>query len=542
MTSRGLSLTVAAAWLAGAGCASRQVVPATADAPASPAAAQTQTSPPTPESVLPPISQVKHEALQERPIPKNGQPTPNKSDDTETAPTPKKSNSPEAAPKSLLNDDKPGAAAKPAVGLTLDQAINFCLLNDPKIRAGFEAINQASADALTASLKPNPILFTDIQLLPLTRPFTVQDQGGPPQYDFQVSYPIDWYLFGKRAAAMASAALGVKQSEADYADLIRQRVTQAALAYYDLLEGRALLALAHQDVENLRTVEEASRKAVEAGGRPTVELSRVRLDLLKSLQAVRDAEVVVGTARAKLRALLGRADAAPTFELSDTLDRTFVGDPPDVEEAIELAKANRPDLRSLRVQIDKARADMDVERRKAYPDVTPQIGYTRQFQRQAIGFPDANSYMTSLTMSLPIYNRNQGNRAKAQSVYTQNILQLQSGEVDLRAELEQVSLEYRAAYQTARAVAQEQLQLAGQVRDSIVKAYAAGGRPLLDVLDAQRNYRDTYRLYISSRASYWRAVYRFHSAIGGEVTPNARQPAQSPAGGAGGATAAPVGP
>ena len=44
----------------------------------------------------------------------------------------------------------------PAEALTLDQAISLCLNNDPKIRAGFEDIHQAHADALTASLKPNP--------------------------------------------------------------------------------------------------------------------------------------------------------------------------------------------------------------------------------------------------------------------------------------------------------------------------------------------------------------------------------------------------
>jgi len=57
-----------------------------------------------------------------------------------------------------------------------------------------------------------------------------------------------------------------------------------------------------------------------------------------------------------------------------------------------------------------------------------------------------------------------------------------------------------------------------EVRDSITKAYDVGGRPLIDVLDAQRTYRDTYRLYISSRANYWRSVYKYNSAIGKQVT------------------------
>ena len=44
-----------------------------------------------------------------------------------------------------------------------------------------------------------------------------------------------------------------------------------------------------------------------------------------------------------------------------------------------------------------------------------------------------------------------------------------------------------------------------------------GGRPLIDVLDAQRSYRDTYRLYISSRADYWRALCKYNSVIGKQV-------------------------
>ena len=119
---------------------------------------------------------------------------------------------------------------------------------------------------------------------------------------------------------------------------------------------------------------------------------------------------------------------------------------------------------------------------------------------------------------MPLFDRNQGNRAKAKSVITQNCYNLQSGIVDLRAEIEQVVRDFSTAYENAKSIAQEQLKLAAEVRDSITRAYDAGGRPLIDVLDAERSYRDTYRLYISSRADYWRSVYKYNSAIGKQVT------------------------
>jgi cobalt-zinc-cadmium efflux system outer membrane protein len=405
--------------------------------------------------------------------------------------------------------------------LTFDQAISATLTADPKIRAGFEVITQANADLLTSSLLPNPTLLVDGLFLPLRR-ITPDQPGGPPQTDVQIGYPIDWYLFGKRAAAMASAFLGVRQSEASFADLIRQRVTATATAFYTVLEAKALVELAREDVANLSRLAAAMRQAVGAGGKPVVDLNRVQLDLLRSQQGLRGAESTLVAARASLRALLGRSDAEPGFDVEGNLDAPLTAEPLPVDEAFAVALENRPDIRSLRLQVSKAQADARVEERKAYPQVTPALTYTHQFQ-QPIGAPDFDSWDVAVNVTLPLFDRNQGNRAKAESVAVQNSLNLQAGMVDLRAEIEQVVQEFRTAYKNAQAVAQEQLKLATDVRDSITKAHAAGGRPLIDVLDAQRNYRDTYRLYITSRANYWRSLYRFSSAIGKQVQPHHEQ-------------------
>jgi cobalt-zinc-cadmium efflux system outer membrane protein len=404
--------------------------------------------------------------------------------------------------------------------VTFDQAINATLLADPKIRAGLEVINQANADLLTSSLSPNPTLTADVQLLPLTRPFTVDRQGGPPQTDYQISYSIDWFLFGKRAAAMASASAGVGVSEADYADLVRTRVRDTATAFYDVVEAKALLDLAHQDLENLRRVAAATQKAVDAGGRPQVDLNRTRLEVIKSQQDLREAEKTLTVAKAKLQSLMGRRDSDPTFDVSATLDAAVTDQPLPVDEALTLAEQNRPDIRSLRLQVEKTGRDIHSERTKAYPQVTPQLGYTHQFQQKAIGFPDADSWMMSVNLALPFFDRNQGNIAKAKSIRAQSSFNLDAGLIDLRAEIVEVVQEFRTAYQNAGAVAEEQVRLARDVRDSIEKSFQVGGRTLLEVLDAEREYRDTYRTYIMNRANYWRALYKFNSAVGRQVLSN----------------------
>lgn len=261
--------------------------------------------------------------------------------------------------------------------MTLDQIINTTLLADPKLRAGFEAINQAHAEALQASLRPNPTFGIAQTLLPLTRPFTEDAQGGPPQLDLGISYPIDWYVFGKRAAAMQAAALGVRASEAEFADLVRLRVLGAAIAYFDVLEARSLVDLARQDVANFRQVEAITQRAVEGGGRPQVELGRIRLDRLTAEQGLRDAENALVAAKARLRAIMGLADHDPDFDVQGNLEEIGVADILPLEEAYAVAIRNRPDIAALHWRSHQGRAEMWRERRQAYPEMVPQIGYTR---------------------------------------------------------------------------------------------------------------------------------------------------------------------
>jgi cobalt-zinc-cadmium efflux system outer membrane protein len=429
----------------------------------------------------------------------------------------------------LVAAPPPAASPEPAVeaALTLDQAINAALRNDPRLRAAFENINQAHGDFINASLLPNPNNNLSYTLLPLTHPFTVRKTGGPPQLDVGLNWGIDWFLFGKRLAAMAPASLNVQASEADYADAVRQRVAEVTQAFYTALETRDLVGVLRQQVENFERVEAALVKAVDAGGRPRVDLNRVRLDLFDSRRALRSAESDAAVARARLRALLGPGGPVP--DIIGSLDAPLGGTVLSADESFVLAEQNRPDLQALRVKVSRAEADVVNQERKGYPEVTPQVGYTYQFQEKAVRAPNANSYGLGVVWSVPIFNRNQGERLKAASNVVQSQYELEAGRVEARAEIEAALQELLAARANAQTLTEDQLKLAADVRDTLQRAYQAGGRTLLEVLDANRNYSETLRASVTTRAAYWRALYRYYSAIGRQVTTHdAAPPARLP--------------
>jgi cobalt-zinc-cadmium efflux system outer membrane protein len=406
------------------------------------------------------------------------------------------------------------AAGSDEPKLALDQAITLSLAA-PRLRAARELIPQAEADALTASLLPRPTATFGADLLPLARPFTVEEPGGPPQLAGGLTFPLDWLLFGKRSAGMASARVGIGIAEAEYADAVRRRVAETTEAFYDVLEAETLVDLARQTVADLEHTETALQKAGESGGRPQVDLSRVRLERQGARREERSARAALISAKAALSALVGRQDGV---EVAGTLDGPLGVKPLEVEQAFALALEHRPDILALRQRVAKARRDQVVEDRNARPDAAFGFGVTRQFQR-AVGAPDVVAWGASVEVGLPLFDRNQGNRAKARSAAVQAEHELNAATADLRAGVVRAVESLRAARDTATELTQTDLDLASQVRDSIQKAYDAGGRPLIEWLDAQRGYRETYRAYVTSRADYWRALSQYECALGKRLTP-----------------------
>ena len=401
--------------------------------------------------------------------------------------------------------------------ITLEYAIKKTLENDPQIQSNIENIKQAEADLISAGLLPNPTLSSSVSLMPLNQPFTVNRQGGPPQTDIAVSFPLDWFLFGKRTTQIISAQKNVDVITAGYADFIRQRIATVVATFYDVLEAAAILELAKEDLLNLSDVETITSNRVKLGGVGTVELDKVQLLILNSHREVRVRELALQTAYSRLRTFLGSNDIKLIQVTGDLTIKSPLLQPISIERAIALAQENRPDLLALQRQVDQMESVVAAEKAKAYPQVTSHLGYTRQFQEKAIGFPDANAWGGGLDISIPLFDRNQGNIAKSQSAKAQSELDLKAKQVALSDEINQAVLTYQNAFQILTNDDPGQLEAARNVRNKIRSAYELGGKTLMEVLDAQRMYRETYRLHITARSSYWHALYALNAAVGTPV-------------------------
>jgi cobalt-zinc-cadmium efflux system outer membrane protein len=401
--------------------------------------------------------------------------------------------------------------------VTLEEAVDEALAQAPDVLVGLETVIQARADLKTASLYPNPTFTagTTLQPAPGTR-FTPSNPGGPPQYQFDLSIPLDPLVFGKQSAATDSARRAVDVAGADLADLKRTRTGDVASAFFDVLLAKALLLLVREDLENLKRIEALTRRRVELGGAPAVDLDRARLAVATSQQDVRTAESAEVSARAVLGSLLGRTSAAPGVDVSGSLVIPQPLPPPDLETLLGAADKYRADIVSLQRQVDRWLLEARSQNRQALPQLSITGGYIYQVQ-QSVGLKNFNEWEATVGISLPLFDRNQGNIAKAESQARQASHSLEAKRASVRAELAQDLSVFRAAHAAVIAEDQTQLDAAKSVRDRMEAAYQAGGRTILELLDAERAYRDAQRLHIGVQSAYWHELHRINAAVGRTV-------------------------
>jgi cobalt-zinc-cadmium efflux system outer membrane protein len=402
----------------------------------------------------------------------------------------------------------------PLEKITLPMAIELCVNNNFRVRAGAERILMADGDFITSSLIPNSALFADSQLIPL-RHVDMNSQLGPPQYDALLSVPIDWLLFGKRLAAMKAARLGVEVSSADSADVLRVQLARTVDAFYEVLQDEAYFTLSERYLEELQKMEKLTEELANNKKVGPLEVDRIKLAVHEALLERHDRELALEIARARFRPFIGRTASDPPFEIDGELTVKTVVPPPTLAEAVSLAEVHRPDLIAGRKEVDQAHATVELERRRAKPQVALQPGWSYQDQAHQTPFHNGSMFDIGISTTLPITDRNQGNIRKAQAQAAERQFTYFGDRADALADVEASVRTYDDAVEHLTLFnTQETLKAAQDLRKNMEAAYRAGDRKLIELLDAEKAYRDRLGHVIEFESTYWRALNQLNAAVG----------------------------
>lgn len=285
--------------------------------------------------------------------------------------------------------------------LTLPQLDRLVLLNNPDLRSARAQHQLAQAQLLQAGLLPNPSLSGSVGYL-------VSGGGNATAWSAGISEDIAALVtLGPRRAAANAEAKRVATS------LLWQEwqiPAKGRLLFVELVEGERLLALQRKTLTLLDRRTASLRKALAEG---TIDLGTAA----PLLSATADAHNPFDTAqrhqlkqRHQLAALLGLAPgvALPLAPVP-ALPKPNAG---AVEQAAQSVQRRRPDLVALQLGYRAQEANVRGAIRAQFPALV--LGYTATQDNSRV-----RNAAPSITLDLPIFNRNQGNIAIARATRAQ---------------------------------------------------------------------------------------------------------------------------
>jgi cobalt-zinc-cadmium efflux system outer membrane protein len=407
-----------------------------------------------------------------------------------------------------------GRFVDPANGLSLEQAIERAIEQEPSLRAARSQIDVAQGTRLQASLRPNPSVSFERR----------EEPGGTDSLTtVAVDWPLDLFRRGGRIAVfdreIATAQLAV-------ADRERVLVAEVRMRYGDVLATIRDLSLYDELVAATQKQHDLLRSRVDEGASPPlerdlldVELRRVQAERL--LQAGR-----TETAVFELKRVLGmRADAMlivrDTFE--NVVGRESAVAPPAWDAAV--AVEQRADVREAAARIDVAEAKIGRAQSAGRFDVSVFANYMRMdagFPQRAFA-PDGglervrgqfNYLAAGAMLTIPVLNRNQGEVAVARAERTGAAAAYDAARLAAEAELASARARDERARQAVKLYSDGAQTLARQNLAVVGQSYELGRVTVFDVLAERRRYLDVERAYTEALRAAYEARTALNRALG----------------------------
>ena len=391
---------------------------------------------------------------------------------------------------------------------TWEQIRHKLLSTNPTLRAQAQSIESSRAAEITAGLRPNPTFQND----------TTSATIGIYQ-EFEVG--------GKRSARLQGARLGTSISQSDFADARRTLVFNLRQAFVAALLATSDLDFAQSNLADYEKVVDLNRLMFQQGQVSRADFLKIELQTLEFQNDLDDAILALKTAKATVRALVGPSNLPQEFDLEGELRATPLDK--NLQELQQLALSSRPDLRSAETAREKSVADLHLAQANRWPN--PTIGASFLHTGNEIGgpswlqplYPKGNSTnamgLGIASIPIPIFNRNQGEVARAKSEQLRADFLAQAARNQVLQDVETAFASFESSRGRVRLYEEKYLAHAKESLDIGQFSFHNGGASILDFLDAERTYRATELAYRQQLAAYLSNLAQLEGAVGAPLTP-----------------------
>lgn len=420
-------------------------------------------------------------------------------------------------------------------GITIDEAVQVALLNNPSLQAGFFRIGISRADFVQSGLFSNPSLAMS---------FAFPEGGGRSNIQGTLAQNIVdlWQIPIRKRIAQAR----LEQEILSLSQQAARLVVDTRVAYFNAVGVTRKLEIAEANLQLATGLRDTTVARQKAGAIGELDVNLARGTMLNNDLDLQTARLDAANAKRRLAVLLGLTHRAEQLSLLDPLPAVSKYTL-DEDGIVALARSSRLDLRALQSAVAAGRQRVAEEYAKIFPDVAIGVYLERTEQRALPGrdiaadtarasiasgqltAPDIQSrgqrdqergqeidviFGPALNMTLPIFDQNQAQIAKADYAYRAALK-------DLDALDRQIVQEARRALDQAVTAARLSHFYEGQILPQAQKtldlassSYKACKTSILFVLDAQRSLLSTRRLAVTVQQSAATALAELELVVG----------------------------
>lgn len=274
-----------------------------------------------------------------------------------------------------------------------DQAVATFMDRSPMVAAAKQQVRVAGTDVVGASILPNPVLEA-------AREQVFPAGGSSEENRLGVLVPLA--LPGKRDLRLSIARAGVAIAEARVQERLLDLTHEFRSAYGDAYGAGARVEALADDLDGLRRIERIIEARAKAGESAGYDLIRVKLARSAAEARLASERAEADRQRARLAGMVGQAEPG-------TLKLGAPAPLPSAEDLIAYALTNRADVLSLRAERARADQAFELAQRLRWPDPAVAVGFKQTSEPTAKGL----GYTLGLTWPLPIFDRGQGEAARA---------------------------------------------------------------------------------------------------------------------------------
>jgi len=397
--------------------------------------------------------------------------------------------------------------------LNLERCIEIAVKIHPDISAALYTVDANKSRVGQAKANYYPQLnsaYNYSRISPITTPEKKVSSGAGnafSQYASDITLSQDVFDFGKTNTQVNIQKLNLDSSRLDLENMIELIILNVKASYYGLLKAQRNRDVGEETVKQYQQHLNQAKGFYKVGTKPKFDVTKAEVDLSNARLSLIQLKNAFQIAKVNLNNAMGVPDA-PQYTVEDNL--SFQKYEATLEDSIEKAYKNRPDLQSIIAKKKAAEEFIALSKKGYYPILTGNAAYNWLGEE----YPMGHGWNAGVGVSFPIFS---GFLTKYQvDESTANFYVLQNNEESLKQtiylEVQQSFLTLRAA-EEAIPTAELVVKQAEENRDIANGRYAVGVGNPLEVTDAEvalsnakTNYNQALYVYKIAIASLEKAV------------------------------------